>query len=85
MSKFNEGLKTKKTFEWQNLPLLKLSQTAMQELRSHIVITEKREKAISQTCIKLRRAFTDKVINLTDEPVVQCNVPVIKKYFCRLR
>ena len=57
----------------------------MQELPSHTVITEKREKAISQTCMKLRRAFTDKVINLTDEPVVQCNVPVIKKYFCRLR
>ena len=56
----------------------------MQELPSNIVITEKREKAISQTYIKLRRAFTDKVINFTDEPVVQCNVPVIKKYFCRL-
>ena len=45
--------KQKKPFEWQNLPLLKLSQTAKQELPSHIVITEKREKAISQTCIKL--------------------------------
>ena len=55
----------------------------MQELPSNIVITEKREKAVSQAYIKLRRAFRDKVINLTDEPVVQCNVPVIKKYFCR--
>ena len=56
----------------------------MQELPSNIVITKKREKVISQTYIKLQRAFTDKAINLTDEPVVQCNVPVIKKYFCRL-
>ena len=56
----------------------------MQELPSNIVITEKREKAISKTYVKLQRAFTDKVINLTDEPVVQCKVPVIKNYFCRL-
>ena len=56
----------------------------MQKLPSNIVITEKKEKAISQTYIKLRRAFTDKVINFTDEPVVQCYVPVIKKYFYRL-
>ena len=55
----------------------------MQELPLNIVITEKRENAISQTYIKLPRAFTDKVINFTDEPVVRCNVPVIKKYFCR--
>ena len=53
----------------------------MQELSSIIVITEKRKKTVSQTYIKLPRAFTDKVINFTDEPVVQCNVPVIKKYF----
>ena len=56
----------------------------MQKLPSNIVITEKKEKAISQTYIKLRRAFADKVINFTDEPVVQCYVPVIKKYFYRL-
>ena len=48
-------------------------------LPSNIVITEKREKTISETYIKLRRAFTDKVVTLTDEPVVQFNVPVIKK------
>ena len=55
----------------------------MQELPPNTVITEKREKTISQTYIKLPRAFTDKVINFTDETVVQCNVPVIKKCFCR--
>ena len=53
----------------------------MQELPPNTVITEKREK--SQTYIKLPRAFTDKVINFTDVTVVQCNVPVIKKCFCR--
>ena len=51
----------------------------MQELPSNIVITEKRKKTVSQTYFKLPRAFTDKVINFTDEPVVRCNVPVIKK------
>ena len=51
----------------------------MQELPSNIVITKKKEKEISQTYIKLQRAFTHKVINFTDEPVVQCNVAVIKK------
>ena len=56
----------------------------MQELPSNIVITKKKEKKISQTYIKLQRAFTHKVINFTDEPVVQCNVAVIKKWFCRL-
>ena len=56
----------------------------MQELPPNTVITEKeKRKTISQTYIKLPRAFTDKVINFTDEPVVRCNVPVIKKYFCR--
>ena len=55
----------------------------MLELPSNIVITEKRENTKSQTYIKLPRAFTDKVINFTDEPVVQCSFTVIKKYVFR--
>ena len=73
--------KVLKTLEWQNLPLLKLSQNARTAMK-YCYHREKRKS--NKSDIKLRRAFTDKVINLTDEPVVQCNVPVIKKYFCRL-
>ena len=53
----------------------------MLELPSNIVITEKRENTKSQTYIKLPRAFTDKVINFTDEPVFNVMFQLSKNTF----
>ena len=65
--------------------------TKIQELASNIVIIDGNEKQyvrLKLSILGTQGTFSDKVTpdiyRFTDEPVVQCDIQVYWKYFCRL-
>ena len=63
----------------------------IQELASNIVLIERNEKQyirLKLNVLGTQGTFSDEVTpdiyGFTDEPVVQCDIQVYRKYFCRL-
>ena len=64
--------------------------TKIREVTSNFAITERNEKQyvrLKLTIPGTQRTFSDKVVpdiyGFPDEPVVQCDVQVCRKYFCK--